>query len=509
MRHANPDLIFDHELSARSALVLQQLRAGQPLEAPLERVTLFLTDRCNLACSYCNGPHLSRNDHLHHGACNGYLPFATYQRWLAAWARAGLKHLHFTGGEPGLHPQLPAMIRAARAAGVLCSITSNGTLPYRAYARFLRAGLTELRISIDSARPREVDAIVGRPGAGRRLLGNLRALLRLRQKGKRDFWLVLNSCVSGFDAREIYRRLNSLRRLGPDDIKLLVVAQDREKLRTEASRHSIAQLQRAVEAWGAYPLLRRKLQDLFRRDAAGLRDPVVRQVAQTCVVPLLERTIDETGLYPCSIYKRHGGAPIAPADRSLPQQQAAIHAWMAQHDCRKDAICIQHCVGCTRQLNLKANLALRHGGQGLDRPYGTREWWTETPWMLVKPLGVPHLRSILRHLRGRDVRVKGLKAVDGWQALAAQIHAGGDPEAALLSRAYAHLEGGDRALWLELEGPLSFGHLDRLKQELRLLHPGRSARVQTPSRLRTLKAQVVHVPEREDAERERVLILRA
>jgi hypothetical protein len=219
--------------------------------------------------------------------------------------------------------------------------------------------------------------------------------------------------------------------------------------------------------------------------------------------------MDETGLYPCSIYKRHGGAPIAPADWGLAKQQEAIYTWMAQHDCRRDPICIQHCVGCTRQLNLKANLALSYGAHTMDRPEGTREQMTERPWMLIKPLGLPHLRSILRHLRGRGMKPLALRAVDGWQALAAQIHAGGDPDAALLSAAYAELEGGDRALWLELEGPLSWGHLDRLKMELRLLHPGRTLRLQTPVRLRHLEAHVVHVPEPEDAARERSLLAQA
>jgi hypothetical protein len=274
------------------------------------------------------------------------------------------------------------------------------------------------------------------------------------------------------------------------------VAQERTTLRDSAHRGTVAKLIQAVQGWGGFPLLQRKLQDMFRRDAAGLRDPVLRQVARTCVVPLLERTVDEAGLYPCSIYKRHAGAPIAPASLGLAEQQAAIHAWALAHDCRRDPICVQHCVGCTKQLNVEANRLLDHLEPSRPLPVRQRHALLPRPYLVVKPLGLPRLRRILRYLRSQGVGLRAVRRLTGWQSLAARLHkreAG--PQLRLESRAYAALEKGDEACWLQLQGPLPWGKLLRLKAELRTLFPGREAVLDLGQELKHLRSSVVHAPE--------------
>jgi MoaA/NifB/PqqE/SkfB family radical SAM enzyme len=86
------------------------------------RLTVELTNVCNLHCSYC----LRDEDALYHTPAN-FLPVELFRR-IIAQARESMKieQVMFTGGEPTLHPNFEDIIAAVGAERLQCSFVTNG-----------------------------------------------------------------------------------------------------------------------------------------------------------------------------------------------------------------------------------------------------------------------------------------------------------------------------------------------------------------------------------------------
>jgi len=86
------------------------------------RLTVELTNICNLHCSYC----LRDEDALYHSPAN-FLPVELFAR-VARDARdsMGIEQLMFTGGEPTLHPDFGKLLAAVAALDLKCSFVTNG-----------------------------------------------------------------------------------------------------------------------------------------------------------------------------------------------------------------------------------------------------------------------------------------------------------------------------------------------------------------------------------------------
>lgn len=110
---------------------------------------LSLTDRCNFRCIYCLDP----------GARflppEALLGVDDFERLARVAARMGVRTIRLTGGEPTLHPRLEEIIeRLAAIGGPEITMTTNGSrLEPERLARWKRAGLSRLTISIDAAGP--------------------------------------------------------------------------------------------------------------------------------------------------------------------------------------------------------------------------------------------------------------------------------------------------------------------------------------------------------------------
>jgi MoaA/NifB/PqqE/SkfB family radical SAM enzyme len=86
------------------------------------RLTVELTNVCNLHCSYC----LRDEDALYHSPAN-FFPVELFAR-VASQAHEcmGIKHVMFTGGEPTIHPDFAKIIGAVAGQGLQCSFVTNG-----------------------------------------------------------------------------------------------------------------------------------------------------------------------------------------------------------------------------------------------------------------------------------------------------------------------------------------------------------------------------------------------
>jgi pyrroloquinoline quinone biosynthesis protein E len=115
-----------------------------------------LTHRCPLGCPYCSNPTT-----LRHGGSE--LTTQEWERVIREAAQLGVLHVHFSGGEPLLHPGLPTLVAAARACGVYTNLITSG-IPFsreRAEA-LLSAGLDHVQLSVQSDEARLADQIAGR-----------------------------------------------------------------------------------------------------------------------------------------------------------------------------------------------------------------------------------------------------------------------------------------------------------------------------------------------------------
>ncbi|HEV2304968.1 MAG TPA: radical SAM protein [Candidatus Acidoferrales bacterium] len=103
--------------------------------------------RCNLSCTYCN----EFDDY------SKPVPLEEMLRRIDRLASFGTSVVTISGGEPLLHPELDEIIRRIRHNGMIAGIITNGYLmTAERVARFNRAGLEFLQISIDNVQPDDV-----------------------------------------------------------------------------------------------------------------------------------------------------------------------------------------------------------------------------------------------------------------------------------------------------------------------------------------------------------------
>ena len=101
---------------------------------------LFVTDKCNLDCHYCNEydnskPHPTLQD---------------LQRRIDKIVDLGVIKIALVGGEPLLHPQICDVVRYIKSKGLTASISTNGWLLKPAMVdRLVEAGLDIVQVSVD------------------------------------------------------------------------------------------------------------------------------------------------------------------------------------------------------------------------------------------------------------------------------------------------------------------------------------------------------------------------
>jgi organic radical activating enzyme len=92
-------------------------RWDKPVMSPSpEIVDISITNRCNFGCPYC---YMNSKPRLKHGSTD-----------LVETILLGFKHVPYQiaigGGEPTMHPELPAILRGARELGTVPNYTTNG-----------------------------------------------------------------------------------------------------------------------------------------------------------------------------------------------------------------------------------------------------------------------------------------------------------------------------------------------------------------------------------------------
>lgn len=170
------------------------------LTAPY-RMDLAITYRCNNACAHCynarprNYPELSTND------------------WFnildKLWG-LGIPHIVFTGGEPTLRDDLPALIKHAEGNGQITGLNTNGrNLKDPDYVRQLvDAGLDHVQITLESHLPEIHDKMVCRQGAWEETVAGIKNVLKTR------LYVMTNTTMLTHNSPTIPQTLEFLAELG-------------------------------------------------------------------------------------------------------------------------------------------------------------------------------------------------------------------------------------------------------------------------------------------------------
>jgi len=111
------------------------------------RLTIELTNICNLHCSYC----LRDEDDLYHTPANFMAPEFFAELVRDAREVMGITNVAFTGGEPTLHPQFARLIETAEDNGLRVSFVTNGWHFERVWPTVLahRDSITHVGFSLD------------------------------------------------------------------------------------------------------------------------------------------------------------------------------------------------------------------------------------------------------------------------------------------------------------------------------------------------------------------------
>lgn len=123
-----------------------------------------VTNVCNAACDFCG---FSRDKKLR--GPQRYIDPDAFARALPILHKRGVRYLAFQGGEPLLHPDIIRLVSNATAAGMCCSLITNGWFLSRHVDALAKAGLTRLIVSIDSGDLTEHDRNRGLDGLAQRM----------------------------------------------------------------------------------------------------------------------------------------------------------------------------------------------------------------------------------------------------------------------------------------------------------------------------------------------------
>lgn len=330
--------------AAGTAVRLLAARAGAA--PPLVSANLYLTQRCNLRCTYCTAPLRGTPE----------LDTATWRRILDELAGLGCRRVTLLGGEPLLRADLGALIAHARAHGLAVGLTSNGLLvPQRIAA--LRE-LTHLVLSLDAPGPAN-DTVRG-PGVFAAVEAALRAARAAGLRVKLNAVLSaptaphLDALLAFADRHDLALTVNVVRHGAPDlwHEAARIAPTDAD---TAALLDRLAALARANPrllfspatyrygaAWRDYG------RDRVERDEWPAADPRLRD-APPCAHGRSIISIDADGtVYPCvATFGRLIGGNAA--------RDGVAAAWRRLHDHR--------CVACYAPCLVEQNqlLALRPG----------------------------------------------------------------------------------------------------------------------------------------------------
>ena len=178
----------------------------------MERLELHLTYTCPERCKFCSEEHRMQR----------------YQSFPVTWGRVatvlrthaerGVRSVHFTGGEPTIHPRFIDICRLAQKLGMRTSIGTIGTMLSRKdFAQEALPHLNEALFSLHGPTADIHDAVAGRKGSFDRVV----RAIRLARELAHNFGLFMNTVVCQDNVESLPETAALASELG---IQLLIVS---------------------------------------------------------------------------------------------------------------------------------------------------------------------------------------------------------------------------------------------------------------------------------------------
>jgi molybdenum cofactor biosynthesis enzyme MoaA len=541
-RSQNSDLLLP-EFMERQIKESVQYYAGRR-GLPLHRLTVFVSHRCNMFCHYCQGPHLTvleGDTDAKKTMLREDVQADKFGAYLDEILQASdfIRHVHFTGGEATVNKQLPALIAATKARGLLSSITSNGLAGPDFYERLVESGLSEVRISFDSADPATFEKSVGVVGAFDKVVESIHKITGLRDEGKHDVFLVINACVGESSLKHMEETMSFMLTLEPNDLKFLLIVQDKSVVTQHESNGLTTELHRLLDPYPKerYYLLRRKIDSLFDANSSGLEEAQAQTHVKRCFIPMTERTLDGQNYYPCSIYLRHYGEPIGSLNESFERQQEKTLSFVESHNCREDPICLKYCVNCCKIYNIIMNIAVEADQKVIDTGLQltvpeidevlaetlskrAQRFFTAPPhswesqlqrlFLIIKPYGMEHKQEWLGLLAEEGLDVEYSLPIEPWAEFATLLYSTDCSVESMRqglkkSAVFSELEQGSGELLLFRVDP-SPDVLLKLKYKMRVQVPSKRYSLVENGQMRSIHMTVCHSPDEVNIRRENTLI---
>ncbi|CAN5467088.1 hypothetical protein BH10BDE1_BH10BDE1_25440 [soil metagenome] len=180
-------------------------------------LTVSLTKRCNLNCTYCwdfnQRPKLNE------------LETDEIKKLLLSAKKLGVRSFNPFGGEPFIRKDAVEIIEFAFSLGFVVSVTTNGTLLTEEKLRRLvecvpKTGELVVLVSLDGSSAEENDFIRD-PGSFEKTTRTIRKLHELRVELGRPVGLVVNTVVSRNNFRSMVRQVHLAQELGADQVHFI------------------------------------------------------------------------------------------------------------------------------------------------------------------------------------------------------------------------------------------------------------------------------------------------
>ncbi|MEV6024097.1 radical SAM protein [Streptomyces sp. NPDC052036] len=222
-----------------------------------------IIDACGLACSFCHNEGTPRR-------CAGplrmrlHLPPHQRRRLPAGPDRRRRRlrpgprrrarqpadeEVHFTGGEPTLHPNLPHLIAIARRLGLTVGLTSNGENGAAVMTDCATAGLDRINLSVFGTTPAELVAVQAPRLASPKLAERKLAALDATIEAAATNGIKVSANIVVPDRRHVDRVLRIIERHGRAVVVRMLVSLEDDGASLEA-------MQAVVDHLGAVPVRR-------------------------------------------------------------------------------------------------------------------------------------------------------------------------------------------------------------------------------------------------------------
>lgn len=295
-------------------------------ESPaLNRCELVLTNRCNFNCPYCRKT--GTETAFEQAVCA-----------LTFWAYYNLYAVRFSGGEPTLYENLPALVKMSVSGGIKhIAVSTNGSADRKVYENLIECGVNDFSVSLDACCAADGDKMAGVMGYWDKVVENIRFLAQ-------KVYTTVGVVLTDKNVASIHEIICFASNLGVKDIRIIPAAQDSDKLSGINVDETVLK---------KYPILKYRIDNIRKgRTVRGLTE----NDSPCCHLVRDDQAVSGEYHYPCIIYLREGGNPIGRVGGKMRKER---EEWCYSHNVYQDEICRRNCLDVCRDYNNKVEMYKR------------------------------------------------------------------------------------------------------------------------------------------------------